>query len=378
MKLKVLLVFGTRPEAIKMAPLVHTLRQCAGVETRVCVTGQHREMLDDTLAVFDIRPDDDLAVMRAGQGLSRSTARILVGVEGVVRRQRPDWVLVQGDTTTALAASLAAMHARVKIGHVEAGLRTGNSSQPWPEEVNRRMVDGLAHALWPATEEAKDNLVRENLGDRPMRVTGNTGVDALLQIRAKLASDARLRDQCRRQYPCADGPRRLVLVTAHRRETLGPGLSRICDALARLARRSDIDIVFPVHPNPHVREPVTRRLAGFSRIHLIDPVPYPGFVYLMHRCHVILTDSGGIQEEAPVLGRPVLLLRDKTERPDALQAGTLELVGTDARAIEQAVANLLDDPAQHARMSQVHSPFGDGQASRRIAEHLCAVAGVAD
>lgn len=374
----VLVVFGTRPEAIKMAPLVCELRRRAGIETRVCVTGQHREILDDALDVFDIGPDYDLGVMRAGQGLSRLTARMLVGLQRILRRDRPEWVLVQGDTTTAMAASLAAVHARVKVGHVEAGLRTGDPARPWPEEANRRMIDSLADALWAPTDEAKDNLLRENLGGRHIRVTGNTGVDALLGARARLRSDTRLLDECRRRCPYAEGPRRLILVTAHRRETLGAGLSRICDALARLAQRGDIDIVYPVHPNPLVRGPVLQHLAGLPRVHVVDPLPYLAFVHLMDRCHFILTDSGGIQEEAPVIGRPVLVMRDTTERPDAVHAGTVRLVGTDARAIEGAVVDLLDHPEHHARMSLVSSPYGDGRASQRIAEHLCALAGVGD
>jgi UDP-N-acetylglucosamine 2-epimerase (non-hydrolysing) len=375
---KILLIFGTRPEAIKMAPLVRALRGRPGIALRVCVTGQHRSMLDQALDVFDIRPDYDLAVMRPRQHLTRATARILLGLERILRHDRPDWLLVQGDTTTAMAASLAAVQARVRLGHVEAGLRTGDAGHPWPEESNRRAIDSIADALWPPTEQAKANLLRENLSDRHIRVTGNTGVDALLQMRSALRARPDLLDACRRQCPYADGARRLILVTVHRRETLGPAVDAICSALARLSRRGDVDIVFPVHPSPRVRQTVTRRLAGLSHVHVVDPLPYTAFLYVMDLAHVIVTDSGGIQEEAPVLGRPVLVLRHATERPEAVQHGTARLVGTDACSIEQAVTELLDDPEQHARMSRAHSPYGDGRASERIAAHLCELAGLLD
>src|SRR5262245_40697338 len=375
---KILLIFGTRPEAIKMAPLVRVLRRRRGIRLRVCVTGQHRAILDQALDVFDIRPDYDLAVMRPGQHMTRATARILLGLERILRRDRPDWLLVQGDTTTAMAASLAAVHARVRLGHVEAGLRTGDAGHPWPEESNRRAIDSIADALWAPTEQAKTNLLRENLSHRHIRVTGNTGVDALLQMRSALRARPDVVEVCRRRYPYADGPRRLVLVTAHRRETLGPRLESICTALARIARRGDVDVVFPVHPNPRVRQAVARQLAALPQVHLEAPLPYGSLLTMMDRASSIVTDSGGIQEEAPVLGLPVLVLRDATERTEAVQHGSARLIGTDARAVEQAVANLLDDPDQHSRMSRAHSPYGDGRASERIADHLCELAGLMD
>jgi UDP-N-acetylglucosamine 2-epimerase (non-hydrolysing) len=374
----VLLVFGTRPEAIKMAPLVRVLQRRRGITLRVCVTGQHRDMLDQALDVFDIRPDYDLAVMRPRQHLTRATARILLGLERILRHDRPDWLLVQGDTTTALAASLAAVHARVRLGHVEAGLRTGRVGHPWPEESNRRAIDSMADALWAPTDEAKEHLLRENLGDRHIRITGNTGVDALLEMRSALRGRPDLLDACRRQCPYAESPRRIILVTAHRRETRGPALEAICAALARVSRRGDVDIVFPVHPSPPVREIVGRQLDGLSHVHIVDPLPYLTFLYLMDRAHVILTDSGGIQEEAPVLGRPVLVLRDATERPEAVERGTARLVGTDPCRIERAVTELLDVPEAYARMSRAHSPYGDGRASERIADHLCEIAAPLD
>ena len=361
-----------------MAPLVRVLRSRRGIRLRVCVTGQHRAMLDQALDVFDIRPDYDLAVMRPGQHMTRATARILLGLERILRRDRPDWLLVQGDTTTAMAASLAALHARVRLGHVEAGLRTGDAGHPWPEESNRRAIDSIADALWAPTEQAKTNLLRENLKDRHIRVTGNTGVDAMLQMRSALYARPDVVEACRRRYPYANGPRPLVLVTAHRREMLGPGLETICTALARIARRGDVDVVFPVHPNPRVRRTVARRLAGLPHVHLEDPLPYGSFLYVMDRAHIIVTDSGGIQEEASVLGRPVLILRDATERAEVVQNGNARLIGTEARAVEQAITDLLDDPDQYSRMSRAHSPYGDGRASERIADHLCELAGLVD
>jgi UDP-N-acetylglucosamine 2-epimerase (non-hydrolysing) len=361
-----------------MAPLVRVLQGRRGIELRVCVTGQHRAILDQALDVFDIRPDYDLAVMRPRQHLTRATARILLGLERILRRDRPDWLLVQGDTTTAMAASLAALHARVRLGHVEAGLRTGDTANPWPEESNRRAIDSISDALWPPTEEAKANLLRENLSDRHIRVTGNTGVDALIQMRSALRDRPDLLAACRRHCPYAEGPRRLILVTAHRRETLGPALEEICTALARVARRGDVEIVFPVHPSPRVRQAVMRRLAGLSHVHVVNPLPYEAFLYLMDCAHVIVTDSGGIQEEAPVLGRPVLVLRQATERPEAVQHGTARLVGTEACGIERAITDLLDNPEQHAAMSRTHSPYGDGRASEHIADHLCELGALRD
>ncbi|WP_322007884.1 non-hydrolyzing UDP-N-acetylglucosamine 2-epimerase [Paraburkholderia tropica] len=371
MKQKVLLTFGTRPEAIKMAPLVRRLQRDADFECQVCVTGQHREMLDQVLDLFAITPDFDLNVMKPGQDLYDVTTSILSGMRGVLERAQPDMVLVHGDTTTTMAATLAAFYKRIPVGHVEAGLRTGNLLSPWPEEANRTLTGALASVHFAPTSRARQNLLNEGTRDESIVVTGNTVIDALLHVRERLASDARLRAEAQSALPKLQADRRLILVTGHRRESFGDGFERICTALAQLADAyPDVDIVYPVHLNPSVREPVNRLLTGIANVHLIEPLDYLPFVSLMDRSHLILTDSGGIQEEAPSLCKPVLVMRDTTERQEAIDAGVVQLVGTDVRAIVGGVAHLLDDHASYAAMSRGDNPYGDGLACDRIAQAL--------
>ncbi|PWC11801.1 UDP-N-acetylglucosamine 2-epimerase (non-hydrolyzing) [Brenneria roseae subsp. americana] len=369
--MKVLTVFGTRPEAIKMAPLVHALAQDEAFESRICVTAQHREMLDQVLRLFNISPDYDLNIMQPGQSLSEISCRILTGLEPVMTEFKPDLVLVHGDTTTTLTTSLAAFYQRIPVGHVEAGLRTGNLYSPWPEEANRKLTGHLAMYHFAPTENARQNLLREHLSDRHIVVTGNTVIDALFWVRDRIVSDA---DLCRRldeQYAFLDATKKLILVTGHRRESFGGGFERICSALADIARRHpDVQIVYPVHLNPNVSEPVNRILSGINNVMLIAPQDYLPFVYLMNRSYVILTDSGGIQEEAPSLGKPVLVMRETTERPEAVEAGTVRLVGTDVAKIVDAVSLLLTDENEYQTMSRAHNPYGDGQACQRIVEAL--------
>jgi UDP-N-acetylglucosamine 2-epimerase (non-hydrolysing) len=364
---RVLFVFGTRPEAIKLAPVVaRLLEQPSEFETRVAVTAQHRELLDQVLEAFSISPDHDLNLMQPGQTLFQSTSRIIAALEGVLAQEKPDWILVQGDTTTAFCGALAGFYAGVGIAHVEAGLRTSDKAEPFPEEMNRVLIARLADAHYAPTAEAAANLTREGVPAAAILVTGNTGIDAVLHVRDGLAS-GRLRPG---PLPRLDPARKLILVTAHRRESFGAGFEGICTALARLAARSDVEIVYPVHPNPNVMGPVLRLLAGRTNVHLIDPLPYVSFVELMRRAHFLLTDSGGIQEEAPSLGKPVLVMRDKTERPEAIAAGTARLVGTDPDRIVWGAAELLDDAGAHAERSRIHNPYGDGRAAVRIREHL--------
>jgi UDP-N-acetylglucosamine 2-epimerase (non-hydrolysing) len=369
--MKVLTVFGTRPEAIKMAPLVRHLRTVDGIDSRVCVTAQHRQMLDQVLELFDIEPDHDLNLMRPGQDLVSITSEILQSLKPVLAQERPDIVLVHGDTTTTFAATLSAFYQRIPVGHVEAGLRTGNLYSPWPEEANRKLTGALARLHFAPTAVSRDNLLRENVPDAHIIVTGNTVIDALLSVRAKLESSAELSASLGARFPFLRSGARLLLITGHRRENFGDGFERICRAIARLAQRyPDMDLVYPVHLNPNVREPVGRLLSGIANVHLIEPQDYLPFVYLMARATVILTDSGGIQEEAPALGKPVLVMRDTTERPEAIDAGTARLVGTDDDSIADGVSLLLDDESEYRRMAFAHNPYGDGHACERIARSL--------
>ncbi|KHS78456.1 non-hydrolyzing UDP-N-acetylglucosamine 2-epimerase [Pectobacterium carotovorum] len=369
--MKVLTVFGTRPEAIKMAPLVHALAQDGAFESRICVTAQHREMLDQVLRLFDITPDYDLDIMRPGQGLSEISCRILSGLEPVMAEFKPDLVLVHGDTTTTLATSLAAFYQRIPVGHVEAGLRTGNLYSPWPEEANRKLTGHLAMYHFAPTENSRQNLLREHLSDRHIFVTGNTVIDALFWVRDRILGDATLRRSLDEKYAFLDDNKKLILVTGHRRESFGGGFERICSALADIARRHpEVQIVYPVHLNPNVSEPVNRILSGIDNVMLIAPQDYLPFVYLMNRSYMILTDSGGIQEEAPSLGKPVLVMRDTTERPEAVEAGTVKLVGTEVTSIVDAVSMLLTDEEAYQAMSRAHNPYGDGQACQRIVDAL--------
>jgi UDP-N-acetylglucosamine 2-epimerase (non-hydrolysing) len=371
MQLRALCVFGTRPEAIKMAPLVLALQQDERFESRVCVTGQHRQMLDQVLELFELVPDFDLNIMKPGQDLTDVTSAILLGMREVLSSYRPDVVLVHGDTATTFATSVAAYFQQIPVAHVEAGLRTGNIYSPWPEEGNRKLTGALASLHFAPTETSGGNLRREGVDPASIVITGNTVIDALLQVVAKLEADPQLQAQFASRFPFLHPERRLVLVTGHRRESFGGGFERICQALVETARRfPDIDIVYPVHLNPNVREPVNRLLVGVDNIHLIEPLDYLPFVYLMNQSYLILTDSGGIQEEAPSLGKPVLVMRDTTERPEAVEAGTVKLVGTDVAAITSALATLLRDEDAYRRMSFAHNPYGDGKACQRILESL--------
>jgi len=373
MSKRVMIIFGTRPEAIKMAPVVHAIRSHPSLEALVVVTAQHREMLDQVLALFDIKPDADLDIMRPGQTLPDLTSRIIQGMTPVLHKLKPDMVLVHGDTTTTLATALAAFYARIPIGHVEAGLRTGNMQAPWPEEMNRRLTAPLCALHFAPTVGARDNLLREGISAETIHVTGNTVIDALLEVDRRLKTDPILSGSMHARFPFLDPSRKLLLVTGHRRENFGDGFERICLALAAIAERPDVQIVYPVHLNPNVQEPVRRLLSHLPNVHLIEPQDYLPFVFLMQQSYLILTDSGGIQEEAPSLGKPVLVMRDTTERPEAVAAGTVALVGTDRERIVKTASRLLDDHVAYEHMSQAHNPYGDGLAASRIAQSLGAL-----
>jgi UDP-N-acetylglucosamine 2-epimerase (non-hydrolysing) len=364
--MKILCVFGTRPEAIKMAPVVRELRKHRNhFQTKVCVTGQHREMLDQVLKLFNIRPDYDLNLMQEDQSLAQVTANVLNRLEPVIVKEKPDWVLVQGDTTTAMAAALIAFYHRVKSGHVEAGLRTWNKSHPFPEEINRKIADSISDLHFAPTETARRNLLREGVHGASILVTGNTVIDALLDV-------------VERPYQWSDGPLasvpldgRLILVTAHRRENFGKPLENICRALKEITTRyDDIHVVYPVHLNPNVQRAVHSLLKGVPNITLLEPLDYLSLAQLMKRAYLVLTDSGGLQEEAPGLGKPVLVLREVTERPEAVEAGTVEVVGTETQIIVRETTRLLDDPAKYERMARAINPYGDGHASERIVRAL--------
>jgi len=354
-----------------MAPVVHALAADKRFEARCCVTAQHREMLDQVLELFEIKPDYDLNLMKAGQSLNDVTARILLELKPVLKEFKPDVVLVHGDTATTFAASLAAYYEQIEVGHVEAGLRTGNIYSPWPEEANRKLTSALAKYHFAPTETSKSNLVKENIKLGDIYITGNTVIDALLMIKDKFDDDAFLNEQLAAQFSVLKEDKKLILVTGHRRESFGNGFERICEALALTAKDNpDVQIVYPVHLNPNVREPVYRILSNFNNVNLIEPQQYMPFVYLMSRAHVILTDSGGIQEEAPSLGKPVLVMRDTTERPEAVAAGTVKLVGTNVDKIVTGLEVLLKDDEAYKAMSFAHNPYGDGLASQRILDEL--------
>ncbi len=369
--LKVLSVFGTRPEAIKMAPLVNLLKQDSSIDSRVCVTGQHREMLDQVLKLFSIVPEYDLAIMKPGQDLYDVSTSILLNIKPVLRDFQPDIVLVHGDTSTTFAAALACYYEKTAVGHVEAGLRTGNIYSPWPEEANRRLTGAITTLHFAPTATSQQNLLTENVSPAHVFVTGNTVIDALHQVVAKIGADQQLSAEFAAKFPWGENGRRLILVTGHRRESFGSGFENICAALKTIAERfPDADVVYPVHLNPNVREPVFRLLSNSPNVHLIEPQDYLPFVYLMSRSYLVLTDSGGIQEEAPSLGKPVLVMRDTTERPEAVAAGTVKLVGTDEAVIVDEVSKLMTDQQYYQEMSFAHNPYGDGQACARIVEAI--------
>lgn len=369
---KIICVFGTRPEAIKMAPVVLALQAHPGVATRICVTAQHRSMMDNALSLFGIVPDYDLNIMAPNQSLTHITTSALTQLQPIFADFNPDWVLVQGDTTTTFAAALAAYYQKIPIGHVEAGLRTHNKYSPWPEEANRRMTSDLADLHFAPTIEAKNNLLQEMVADTKILVTGNTVIDALLIARTKIQHSAALQQQFSAQFAFLNPAKRLILVTGHRRENFGQGFRSICQALRHIAlsQHDAVEILYPVHLNPNVQQPVNELLADVDNIHLIEPQDYLPFIYLLDRSHLILTDSGGIQEEAPALGKPVLVMRELTERPEGVLAGTARLIGTDPDTIVAATLELLQQPSLYQAMSLAHNPYGDGLAAKRIVDAL--------
>lgn len=369
---KILSVFGTRPEAIKMAPVVKLLAEQEGeFQSKVCVTAQHRQMLDQVLDLFCISPDYDLNIMKSDQSLTNVTCRVLAGLEPILQEFKPDIVLVHGDTTTALAAGLAAFYKKIDVGHVEAGLRTGNLYSPWPEEMNRKVTGAICRYHFSPTAVSRQNLLSEGVDDQSIFVTGNTVIDALLEIVGRLKSNSTLQRAMNDKFSFLDFNKRMVLVTGHRRENFGRGFESICQSLICLATEyPDVEICYPVHLNPNVLVPVRNLLSDIKNIHLIEPQDYLPFVYLMNRSYLILTDSGGVQEEAPGLGRPVLVMRDTTERPEAVRAGTVKLVGTDYNSIVDNVSRLLNDHDSYEVMAQAINPYGDGRASERIVEAL--------
>lgn len=368
---KILLVFGTRPEAIKMAPLVKALQKdTEHFETRVCVTAQHRQMLDQVLEMFGITPEYDLNIMAPNQDLYDITAKVLLGLRKVLKDFRPDTVLVHGDTTTSMAASLAAFYMQIPVGHVEAGLRTYNMLSPWPEEMNRQVTDRICTYYFAPTEQSRANLLQENIDAKKIFITGNTVIDALLMAVDIISTTAGVKEKMAKELQekgYTVGDREYILVTGHRRENFGDGFLHICKAIKELAAlHPEMDIVYPVHLNPNVQKPVYELLSGLSNVYLISPLDYLPFIYAMQHSTLLLTDSGGVQEEAPSLGKPVLVMRDTTERPEAVEAGTVKLVGTDAEAIVSNVTALLQDKEMYKRMSETHNPYGDGQACERI------------
>lgn len=373
---KILIVFGTRPEAIKMAPLVKEFQKdINSFETKVCVTAQHRQMLDQVLEIFDIKPDYDLNIMKPGQDLYDITSNVLIGMKSVLEDFKPDVVLVHGDTTTTLSASLAAFYAKIKVGHVEAGLRTNDIYSPWPEEGNRQLTGILANYHFAPTQQSEENLLKEGKKQQDIYVTGNTVIDALMYVLQRIENQPTLKEKIKskisKQYQL-DEERKIILVTGHRRENFGQGFINICEGLKELAKNNaDIDIVYPVHLNPNVQKPVNEILSDLTNVYLIDPLQYEEFIYMMNESYFIITDSGGIQEEAPSLGKPVLVMRDTTERPEAVKAGTVKLVGTDKNTLIKEAQTLIDNKVEYEKMAQAHNPYGDGRACVRILKSLC-------
>ncbi|MEQ1118570.1 non-hydrolyzing UDP-N-acetylglucosamine 2-epimerase [Acinetobacter junii] len=373
---KILIVFGTRPEAIKMAPLVKEFQKDTNnFETKVCVTAQHRQMLDQVLEIFDIKPDYDLNIMKPGQDLYDITSNVLIGMKSVLNDFEPDVVLVHGDTTTTLSASLAAFYAKIKVGHVEAGLRTNDIYSPWPEEGNRQLTGILANYHFAPTQQSEENLLKEGKKQQDIYVTGNTVIDALMYVLQRIENQPTLKEKIKskisKQYQL-DEERKIILVTGHRRENFGQGFINICEALKELAKNNpDIDIVYPVHLNPNVQKPVNEILSDVTNVYLIEPLQYEEFIYMMSQSYFIITDSGGVQEEAPSLGKPVLVMRDTTERPEAVIAGTVKLVGTDKNRLIKEAQTLIDNKFEYEKMAQAHNPYGDGRACVRIVRNLC-------
>ncbi len=370
MKKKVLVVFGTRPEAIKMAPVVAELKLKFFGQVGVCVTAQHREMLDQALDLFEIVPEYDLNVMRPGQCLEDVTSNILISMRQVFDSFCPDMVLVHGDTTTAFAVSLAAFYKKIPVAHVEAGLRTGDIYSPWPEEINRRLVASIAIIHFAPTNQSRFNLINESIPSNSIHVTGNTVIDALFRVREMIGESQKLRNTLDKSFEFLDSKKRLILVTGHRRENFGSGFENIAAGLKQLCEREDVELIYPVHPNPEVKKSIHGLLGNKGNIHLINPLDYLPFVYLMNRAYMVITDSGGIQEEAPSLGKPVLVIRDTTERREAVDAKTVRLVGTDSKKIYREATKLLDDQIEYKLMANAHNPYGDGLASKRIVEVL--------
>jgi UDP-N-acetylglucosamine 2-epimerase (non-hydrolysing) len=367
---KILFVFGTRPEAIKMAPVIKAFEDEKIFDTKVCVTGQHRQMLDQVLDIFNIKPDYDLNIMERGQDLFDITANVLSGMKNVLSEYSPELVLVHGDTSTTSATAIAAFYQKIKVGHIEAGLRTGNIYSPWPEEVNRQISGVIANYHFAPTTTSMENLLKENKNKENILVTGNTVIDALFLVLDKIEKDAKLKNKILKsisdQYKF-NSDKKIILVTGHRRENFGEGFTNICKALKKIADNNhDIDIVYPVHLNPNVQKPVKNILSNAKNIYLIDPLSYENFIYLMSRSYFIITDSGGVQEEAPSLGKPVLVLRNTTERPEAVEAGTVKLVGTNFEAIVNESQKFLDNEKEYKKMLKAHNPYGDGSASKRI------------
>lgn len=368
---KVLSIFGTRPEAIKMAPVVKALEANPEIQSLVCVTAQHREMLDQVLSLFDITPDYDLDIMKSGQSLTQASSRMLLALEPIIEEAQPDLVLVHGDTSTTLCGAQAAFYQQIPIGHVESGLRTYNIYSPWPEEANRQLTSIITKLHFAPTKTAAQHLYDEHNNPEFIYVTGNTVVDALLDVKEKLENDESLRLSLQRQFSALDFAKRRVLITGHRRENFGDGFESICQAIRELAQKyTDYEFVYPVHLNPNVKGPVNRLLKDLVNVKLIEPQDYLPFVYLMSTSHIILTDSGGIQEEAPSLGIPVLVMRETTERQEAVEAGTVKLVGTHAPTIVAEVSNLIENEELYLKMSQAHNPYGDGNASKRITDTI--------
>jgi len=371
--IKILSIFGTRPEAIKMAPLIVALQEHDSFDSKICVTAQHREMLDQVLDVFGIEPDYDLNIMKPNQSLEDTAASILTGLRVVLEECKPELVLVHGDTVTTFAASLAAFYSKIPVGHVEAGLRTGMLNSPWPEEGNRKLTSAISKMHFAPTEISRQNLLDENVSEKNISVTGNTAIDALFFIQEKLEKDRELNLQLSEKFPYLDEEKKLILVTGHRRENFGDGFEQICEALAEIAHNHpELQILYPVHLNPNVREPVNRLLKDKNNIFLIEPLEYLPFVYVMGKAYIILTDSGGIQEEAPSLGKPVLVMRETTERPEAIKTGTVKLVGTNKNLIINSIEKLTNNEAEYKKMSVAHNPYGDGRASGRIVDAIVA------